>query len=376
MKLLFYLTRYPGYGGIETVTSIISNELQRRGHEVEAVSHIQQENIPSNIKTYAFPERDKYDSHKNRLFFDQLLGNGKYDAIIFQDSYAPTEKIVVFGAIKHKVPLLVFEHSTPDHIFIQNYPPLVSIRGILARLNFTRILRYALRKRFLINGCRYYVVLSSGFKKELRKYVGRHNLKKVEVINNPMKLCDTVQIPKENIVLFVGRLVDTKRVDAMLDVWERLSKRLKDWKFIIVGDGPQRAILEYKATTAHLQNVEFVGFQDPTTYYQKSRIFLMMSKFEGWPMTLCEGMQHGCVPVAMDTFSSLRDIVTNGETGFVVNSFDADHFVECVERLALKAELFNYMSDNCRRSVQRFAANHIVDQWEKLLCSVVEKKVK
>lgn len=365
MKILFYLTRYPGYGGIETVTRIISDKLRKRGYEIDIVSHIQQEVENQDDNVFSFPDAGSYYTARNMHFFENLLDNGNYDAIVYQDSYAPSERIVVRGASNRGIPLYVFEHNSPNHIYIQNYPPLLSVRGILARLNFTRVLRYTIRKRYLIKGCNKYILLSNAFKPELQSFVGRRNMCKVGVINNPMKDNDCTPVEKEKSILFVGRFVDTKRVDMILDIWERLSLRLGDWKLILVGDGPMRSELEMRA--AKLPRVEFAGFQNPLEYYKKSRIFLMVSKFEGWSMTLCEAMQQGCVPVAFDTYASLHDIVSDGETGFIVKPNNMNEFIEKISLLASDLDLYSRFSNECRQSVERFSAEKIADEWETLL---------
>lgn len=369
MKILFYLTRYPGIGGIEMVTSLITGKLLQRGYEVEVVSHIQQNADIQDITIFFFPDGEQFDTPYNRQFFNELLASRRYDLIVYQDSYAPSERIVVAGALKYNVPLLVFEHSSPHHIRIQNYPPLLSVRGFLARLNFTRILRYTFRKRYLIRACNRYVLLSESYKSELQKYVGKKNMCKVEVINNPLKECDNSVVSKENIILFVGRMVDTKRVDSMLDVWSRLAIQLLDWRLILVGDGPKR--IELQSRAVHIPRVEFVGFQDPVPFYKKSRIFLMMSKFEGWPMTLCEAMQYGCVPVALDTYASLHDIIADGETGFVVPPHDINQYIKIIGTLALDSNLYERISAASRLFVKRFSVDKIVDLWEQLLASAL-----
>ena len=46
----------------------------------------------------------------------------------------------------------------------------------------------------------------------------------------------------------------------------------------------------------------------------------MTSDYEGWGMTITEAQQCGCVPVALNTYASLSDLITDGVDGYIVNS--------------------------------------------------------
>ena len=52
-----------------------------------------------------------------------------------------------------------------------------------------------------------------------------------------------------------------------------------------------------------LERIFFEGRQDPRPYYRESSLFMMTSLYEGWPMTINESLQFGCVPFAFDVNS-------------------------------------------------------------------------
>lgn len=54
----------------------------------------------------------------------------------------------------------------------------------------------------------------------------------------------------------------------------------------------------------------------------------MTSDYEGFGMVLTEGMAFGCVPLAFNSFPSLRDIVDEGRDGFIIPPFDIDAYAE------------------------------------------------
>lgn len=374
MNILFYLTRYPGVGGIETVTSQIIGQLTlKKGHNIDVISHWQQEQkgkiYAHNI--YSMPNNKQWTVQENISFACNVVKKGHYDVIIYQDSYAPTEKIVCYLSKEYNIPLIVFEHNSP--LFIYNKRDLSSWltpKGALRRLLHAYLLkRETNRKIMLLNQASRYVLLSETYISEFCTLVGYQNEGKVTYINNPVMLqsMHPNRIKrKENILLYVGRLVVEKGVDKMIKVWAEISMGLSaDWQFIIVGDGPERTRLERLSATLELKNIHFEGFQGPQPYYERAKLFIMMSKYEGWPLTLCEAMSQGAVPIVLNSFSAAQDIIKEGINGYI-----ADNEQTCSQRLL---QLMNNPQQLTNMGIQavahtkRYSVNNIIPQWEDLL---------
>ena len=374
MRLLFYMTRYPGYAGIESVTSHILPYLKSDGTKISILSHLEENNpqcFTEGIVIYKMPDAVDAYTHKNYTYAEKIISEGHYDAIIYQDSYGYTERIVCPLAKKYKIPLYVFEHNSP--LFIYNKRDLDSIftiKGFLRRvLHFYLVYREKKRKRYLLEHCRKYVLLSKSYIPEFCNFVGTSlDNPQITYINNPCKntLPDN-KVQKENIILCVCRLDRVKQVHKMLTLWATINQRLGDWKFQIVGDGVEMDNLKAMVSERHIPRVEFVGYATPTEYYQRAKIFWMMSKFEGWPMTLFESMQYGCVPIAWLSFSSLRDIIDDGINGFVVRNEDSLTFGNKTIDLALDATLFQKMSQSARKKTELFTVDKIIGDRKKLL---------
>lgn len=372
MNMLFYMTRYPGVGGIENVTSLIVNKVISIGEDVAILSHSQQDGVVSpmtGVMLYAMPDESKYFTSANYEFADKVIAEGLFDAIIYQDSYAPTERIVCEMAQKHNIPLYVFEHNSP--LFVYNkrdLEPITTVKGFLRRMLHVYLLQKEVkRKRYLLEHCKRYVLLSSLFIPELTRLTRVDvNDERITFINNPIITFDALQVKKDNIILCVCRLTKEKRVDAMLYIWKQICKQLLDWRFIIVGDGTERAILEVKVSNEFIPRVEFTGFTISTEYYQRAKIFWMTSKYEGWGMTLVEAMQQGCVPVVWHSFSSVTDIIDNEVNGFVVPDNDVSSFESSVMTLGKNPTMLHRMSDAAREKVKCFELDEIIKEWYKL----------
>lgn len=370
MNLLFYLSRYPAVGGIETVTSMIIEKLIVN-NRISIISHSQQDemSIHENVRLFKMPDGNKWYTKENYMFADRIVSNENFDAIIYQDSYAPTEKIVCTIAEKYNVPLYVFEHNSPLFVFNKrNIDPITTTKGFLRRILHPYLLRREIkRKRYLLQHCRKYVLLSKQFIPEFCELVGVHNDDvRITYINNPVSQNVASKIQKENIILCVSRLAKEKGVDKMLYLWKDLSLHLSDWKFQIVGDGEERVRLEAIVANERISRVEFIGFAKPTEYYQKAKIFWMTSKYEGWGMTLVEAMQQRCVPIAYHSFSSLTDIIDDNINGFVIPYNDVASFESTVVSLANDPEKLYKMSQNAQEKVSKFEIDKILNEWQKL----------
>ena len=93
----------------------------------------------------------------------------------------------------------------------------------------------------------------------------------------------------------------------------------------------------------------------------------MTSSYEGWGVTLVECMLNECVPVVFDSFSSLRDIVDDGENGFIVKNLDEKGFIRKTIMIANDNQLRNQMTKNAAQKARCFDVNIITEKWAKLL---------
>lgn len=84
-------------------------------------------------------------------------------------------------------------------------------------------------------------------------------------------------------------------------------------------------------------------------------------------MTLVEAMQAGCVPVVMDTFAAVHDIIDDGVNGFIVPAEDIPAFRRATEVLMNDEALRSRMGTAAMEKVRRFDPDGIVSRWQTLL---------
>ena len=372
MKILFYLTRFPGFGGIESVTELVGNRLCDDGYEVSILTHLtqsRQSDLSNRCDIYIMPDAKKWSSRANINYAVNLLKSKQFDAIVYQDSYAPTHKIVCRLSKEFKIPLYVFEHSTPLYQFISR-KSLVSSNSIKKWLRI--IISYPMedmmmkrRRKLLLKNCTKYILLSDAYIPEMDIVLGStHYLGRDKMISipNPIIVQDGGHPIKEKLVLFVGRLESVKRVDIMLNVWSMIENKYPDWYFAIVGDGSELNRLKNKAACLGLKHISFEGYLDPQPFYKKASIFWMSSLYEGWPMTLIEAMQNYCVPIAMDSYSSVRDIIEDEKTGLIARNGDLHHFMNLTSELIENESVLCDMAQSAHDSIRRFDISVVIEK--------------
>ena len=93
----------------------------------------------------------------------------------------------------------------------------------------------------------------------------------------------------------------------------------------------------------------------------------MTSKSEGQPLTLLEAQQFGVVPIVLDTFASLADIITDGEDGIIIPECDLRLYVSTLTRLMSNKEWRETIALNAIRNSMRFSQETIARHWWDLL---------
>lgn len=389
MKIVFLLSKWPVDGGIETVTRTLANEFVNRGYNIYIVYteySYPKKNGPfvnEQIKSYLIPKsfNDVHFKEATKEYVKRLVINEGIDIIINQ--CYPTWTADILSDLKGRVKIIeclhmtLFFPSSYHRLKWSGYDLKMRLCGPLVYRHLQRKWRCeALMREFSFVDR--FVFLSRTYVNEFIKFTGYDNTEgKVTFMNNPISfpannIKDDIICQKENIVLCVARLSEKeKRVSYMLYVWKEIEsdKRFDDWRFDIVGDGPSYNDYKNLALSLGLKRVFFHGYQDPTSYYIKSKVSLMTSIAEGWGMTIVESQYYGVVPVVLNTFSSVFDIIDNGVNGIIV-PICKKKFIIVLKNIMASDERRENMAKAAMKSVMRFHVDKIVDLWEKLIDNI------
>jgi glycosyltransferase involved in cell wall biosynthesis len=182
-------------------------------------------------------------------------------------------------------------------------------------------------------------------------------------------------------LLYVGRLVEKKGVRYLLEALPAIVRKFENATLTIVGDGPERPMLEDLAQSLGLQaRVTFTGAAanaELPRLYQGADIMVFPSVVggdgdrEGFGLVLVEAMGCGCAAVVTD-LPAMQDIVQDGSTAIVVGQKDPQAIAAAVKRLLGDPELRSALARAGRRHVlETFDWTSIVPRYGKILDGLI-----
>lgn len=174
---------------------------------------------------------------------------------------------------------------------------------------------------------------------------------------------------KENTLLYVGRLDSDKNVEEILSIFNLIY--LSDFIFKIIGDGPQRKMLEDIVNESELlkDKVYFLGNKRTNQVFEelsKSKVFLFASKTEAFAMVLVEAMMTANVLIAYDCNYGPSDIL-NENNGFLIPMHDKKLFQEKLQYLIDNPKVLENLSHTSYLDSKKWKKNEIIKKWEKIL---------
>ena len=173
----------------------------------------------------------------------------------------------------------------------------------------------------------------------------------------------------DNYILFLGRLDDaTKNITLLLESFSLISDDIAS-QLIIMGDGPDKALIEMRIADLKLQDRVVLKPFEPHVYLalSKARCVILTSRHEGFPMVLVEALSVGTPLIAVDCESGPSEIVQNEINGLLVENYNPEALAQSVYRMYTDQELY----DNCKKmskdSIAFLDKEVIVKQWLALL---------
>lgn len=179
-------------------------------------------------------------------------------------------------------------------------------------------------------------------------------------------------------IIGMGRLTYQKGFDLLLTAFKKIASQHPDWQLLILGQGHLKNELEKLKEDLCLSNqVIFTGaITNPFPILSNSKLFVMASRFEGFPMAHGEALACGLPVICTDCPSGPREIIRDGIDGILVPNGDIP---------ALAAAMDSLMSDDKERMrlatrapevTQRFSLEKILQTWEALFAEVIGKEQK
>ena len=124
---------------------------------------------------------------------------------------------------------------------------------------------------------------------------------------------------RKTTVLAIGRLMEEKGFDRLLDAHERLIREGYDYDLWILGEGPDREALESQIEANGLQDsVRLLGFQkNPYPYLKLCDLYVCSSRYEGMSTTAIEALILG-KPIVTTDCSGMNELLGDSEFGLIM----------------------------------------------------------
>lgn len=195
------------------------------------------------------------------------------------------------------------------------------------------------------------------------------SLPNIQVIPNPLPFTsEEVSDCTSKRVLAAGRYDFQKNFSLLLRIWSKIAPSYPDWKLEIIGDGALRPALEEEVVQLGLSSsVELSRpTQEMQAVYLHSSIYAMTSRYEGLPMVLIEAQQMGLPIVSFACPCGPRDVIHEGEDGFLIPLGEEDAFVRALRQLMDSEAERKRMGRAARLSSARYDVDTIMAHWIQL----------
>ncbi|MCQ2969927.1 MAG: glycosyltransferase [Clostridium sp.] len=331
-----------GRGGVEAVTTKVSEGLKKKGHRVRV------------IMAYAPPHIKWIDSLGEVYYYGNGIENSSYeylgkgyrqlmDKIGLPDvciaAHIPFQSYIcnlgiTSASIDKKIPILSWLHGD-----INIY-----------------------RDPYLISYAKAHLAISSTVSDGIKEY---DNKKNIYLVNNPIniKKDNIIKRPQDDIfkILSIGRLEEEKNLFMLMHALNKINGK---WKATIIGDGSKKEVLENVAKILRIdKNISWSGWkEEPWKGIDEASICISTSNTEGFSMVLAEALARG-IPVISTRCGGPSDIVEDGVNGWLVNKNDYFKVAEIINDIIYK-KIELPLQQVCISSVEKFSEDKVIENIE------------
>lgn len=180
--------------------------------------------------------------------------------------------------------------------------------------------------------------------------------------------------PKYKIVGTIANYYPTKALHRLIEASKIISEKCNDCKFILIGDGPEREKLGEIIKNNKLTNNFFLGpIDNASTYLKAFDVFVLPSVKEGMPYTVLEAMLAE-VPIVATKVGGISEMITDGKTGFLVESKTGKEEAATINQIAEKAayylnhpEIMQIFTNSAREKIiADFTLKKMISETEKI----------
>jgi len=364
----------PDLGGVEELSHNLARGLQKVGDAVEVWT--------CKVPAVGPPTKDWIDGVTIRRFPFVLPAMRPWSVARFPLPAASTMRALRKAVRDFRPDLLHVQCFGPNGVYatalgpFSRLPLVVTLHGETVNNEFgifersvllRRALRIALHQAAAVTGCSQFT---------LNDAIARFGLQsdRAEVFFNGVNL-DEATVARTNqftgalTVLAMGRMVDNKGFDLLIDAFGHVTSDHPLAELVIAGAGPISADLETQARRSGLgERVHFPGrlsADQVVAALASADIFVLPSRVEPFGIVVIEAWRAG-VPVIATSRGGPPEFVTDGVDGLQVDPLDPHAFAQALRRLLEDPELRRSIGPAGRQAVTRFDTPTVADGYRRV----------
>lgn len=342
-------------GGAGKIAQLLALEAAKHGHVVTLLL----------ARRQTMPRFDLSSlSVQDILPGEQMTGSNILRSVLAIRRYLKTTSPDLFISFIHNINII----AGLSHIGFRN-PLIVSERGDPVRTEMDRV--WKILRFFAYQRANKITVLFDAFQDFS---AGRYK-HKVSTLHNPVlvppceKPLDQPRQPDQKwTFLALSRLAKSKRLDLMLELFSELHLRYPNTQLKIFGEGKERESLNANIVELGLQDSVILSPNTRNIYDElcQADIYLMTSRYEGFPNALVEALSVGLPAVVFECHDGMKELVQHGNNSLLIQENDRAGFIQAVEQLMSDPALYQRISLNARSVTRKFSFDNFYVEWDRL----------
>tara|TARA_B100000497_G_C7687833_1_gene417261 strand:+ start:839 stop:1909 length:1071 start_codon:yes stop_codon:yes gene_type:complete len=238
-----------------------------------------------------------------------------------------------------KAPIYVSNRTTP-------ISSLKGVRGLINPIFYRRATK---------------VILQTDKAHELLK--AKYKSSDFQVIPNPIKQFEISTNYNNKRIVTVGSLGGEKNQLALIKLFQDIT--INDWELLIVGEGPNRELLEeYVAQNSLGNKVRFLGnISNLATVFESSSIFAFTSRLEGFPNALGEAMSAGLAVISFDCVTGPAELIKNNQNGILVELDNTQEYHTQLSKLMQNSAIRQDLGTKAREDMKELDIERVAHRY-------------
>ena len=356
-------------GGAERVTSVLSKYLVKKNH------------FSVVVVTLDGTKRDFYslDTRVKRIAMDmaeETNGSSKF--------FSNIKRVQAFRkVVKQEGPDIILAMMTRYAVIALIATFLMKVKIIVSERNYPgkreNHKMWDLLRKYFYRFADLHVVQTKKIAEWLEKNT---HLKNFKIIPNSiswalpkyepiLKPSDYIS-DEDKVVLAVGTLKEQKGFDLLLDAVTDILPSNPEWKLIIIGEEKNEAgscglreQFEKKIKENGLVDQILMPGRagNVMEWYNRADIFVLSSRFEGFPNVLLEAMSSGCASISFDCDTGPADMIDNYQNGILVPDGDVEKMESAIQFLIQNSEVREQFGKKAEKLREKYSEKNILSQW-------------